>query len=184
MDIGHRSIQILEALLSRRQLLLQGYIDSDIQTKISRFILYLNSLDESPITLFIDTGGGNMDLGLCICDAVKQSQAEIHGVVIGDAFSTAFRILQTCHKRLAYPNARLMFHAPSINRMRCDDDNWDEYLKQLFKLQSDQLQFFCERSNQSIEQLKEWSKKEKRFNSQEALDAGFLDGIIEPSKNK
>ena len=182
MDIGSRSPQILEALLTRRHLLLQGEVDSDIQFKINRFILYLNSLDESPITLFIDTGGGNMELGLCISDSIEQSQAEIRGVVIGDAFSTGFRILQTCHKRLAYPNARLMFHAPSLNHKRCDADDWDEHCKLLFKLQSEQLQFFAERSKQPINQLKEWSRKEKRFNSKEALDAGFLDGIIVPPK--
>ncbi len=180
MDTGPRSPQILETLLQKRQILLQGEVDADIQTKISRFILYLNAIDNSPITLFIDTGGGRTELSLIINDSIQQSVAEIHGIVIGDAFSAGFRILQSCKKRMAYPNARLMFHATAVSLTRCDSDDWEISLKKTLILHEEQLRIYAKRSNQTVDQLRIWSKAEKRFTSEEALQEGFLDEVIQP----
>ncbi len=178
MDITNRSSEIFDALLSKRQILLQGEVDDDIQMKITRLILYLNTTGDAPITLFIDSTGGDTKKSLCICDALSQSAASVRGVVVADAFSAGFRILQSCHKRLAYPRANFLFHAPAINGKRIDADDWADYLKEVQELHEEQLKTYADRSKQSNEQLKEWSKKEKCFTAEEALKFGFLDEII------
>ncbi len=180
MDIGAQSPEIISALLTKRQILLQSEIDSSVQVQICRFIIYLNSVDQTPITLFIDSNGGDTELSLFICDVIQHSQAEVHGIVIADANSAAFRILQACHKRLAYPHASMLFHATTIAGRRVDADDLEEYLKKLKGCHEEQVRVFAERSKQSIKQIREWSKKEKRFTAQEAKAAGFLDEVIEP----
>lgn len=180
MDISARSPQIFEALLAKRQILLQDDVDNDLQEKITRLILYLNTLDKTPITLFIDSYGGKTEISLRICDALQQSLAEVRGVVTAVAASAGFRILQSCHRRLAYPNSHLLFHAPAINDLRVDSDDFAEAIKKNQELHEEQLKVYAKRSKQSLEQLREWSKKEKRFTAVEALKVGFLDEIIEP----
>jgi len=182
MDVGPRSPQIFEALLARRQLLLQGDVDGDIQDKLTRYILYLNSIGDTPITLFIDTPGGNTEFSLCISDMIRHSNSDVHGVVTCDAFSAGFRILQACRRRIAYPNARLMFHATALNGVRCDSDRWDEACKRAFILHDDQVKLYVARTGQPEAQIRLWAKNEKRFTAQEALQLGFLDAIAEPSK--
>jgi ATP-dependent Clp endopeptidase proteolytic subunit ClpP len=182
MDTSNRSPQIFEALLTKRQILLQGEVDGDIQQKITRWILYLNALNDTPITLFIDSFGGSTELSLCICDAVVQSQAQVIGVVVADASSAGFRILQSCQRRLSYPRARLMFHAPSIANKRIDSDDWAEDYKKIQEMHEEQLNVYAKRSKQPIKRLREWSKEEKRFTADEAFKAGFLDEVIKPPR--
>jgi ATP-dependent Clp protease protease subunit len=179
MDISVNSPQILEALLSRRHILIQNRIDAEVQVKVTRFLAYLNALDETPITVLIDSPGGDTRLSLFICDAIEHSKAEVRGLVVGDAISAAFRILQSCHRRQAYPHAVFMFHATSIEGRRIDSPTLMDDLKRLQSLQDEQMEVFSKRSKQTIEQCREWSRNEKTFKAQEALEAGFLDEILQ-----
>lgn len=183
MDTGSRSPQIIEAFLAKRQILFQGDVDSEMQARITRLILYLNTIDDKqPITLLIDSCGGQTKLSLSICDAIEQSRAVVTGLVVADAFSAAFRILQSCHRRLAYPRARLQFHAPAIDGIRIDDDRWDQYITDLRGLNEEQLHVYAKRSKQSMRQLRKWSKEEEFFSAAKALKLGFIDELVRPPK--
>ncbi len=182
MDIGIQSPEIVEALLAKRHILLQGPVEGLLQARITRLILYLNALDDRPITLLIDSGGGETETSLLICDAIEQSHAVVSGLVVADVFSAAFRILQSCHRRLAYPRARLQFHAPATNGKRVDEDNWNKYIIRIHELHEEQLHVYAKRSKQSIRSLRKWAKEQKFFTAAEALKLGFLDELVQPPK--
>lgn len=184
MELNSRSPQITGALLAKRQILLQGEVDDDIQLKITRFIAYLNAISDAPITLLIDTMGGNTDLSLSICDAIEHSVAEVTGLVVADAQSAGFRILQSCPRRLAYPHARFRLHAPASANLRIDSKEWDYALKHIKGLHEEQLRVCAKRSGQSIRFCREWSIRDKRFGAAEALKLGFIDGITRPPRKK
>ena len=158
--------------------MLEGKINEEIQMNIGRYILYLNAINDNPITLFIDTQGGDTEISLYICDAIQQSRAEVHGIVTAEALSAGFRILQSCHRRLAYPNALLMFHAPTGPSKRCDAKDWGAFHKDSLALHKEQLDVYATRSKQPLKWLKKWSLQEKRFKAHEAFDLGFLDEVM------
>ena len=182
MDLSLRSPEIFKALLTKRQILLQGDTDDDLREKITRLILYLNAIDHTPITLFIDSCGGNTDLSLSICDVIQYSQASVIGLAVGDAQSAGFRILQACDQRLAYPWARFMFHAPAVNGKSIDSDDWDQHIANVQEYHNEQLNVYVKRSGRSLNFCKKWAKEERRFFAPEALRLGFLDEIIRPPK--
>jgi len=182
MDLTSQSNDISDALLTKRQILLQGSVDGNMQTKITRLIFHLNAINSLPITLIIDTGGGKTELGMCICDAIRYSQANVIGMVVADAQSAGFDILQACDKRLAYPGARLMFHAPAGDGKRIDADDWDRYLLEARENHEECLKVYAKRSGQSIKSCRQWAKEEKRFFAPEALRLGFIDAIVKPPK--
>ncbi len=180
MDTDTRNAEIVDTLLAKRYLLLQGEITSKHQEKLSQFIFYLNAIDHTLITLLIDSGGGAKKSGLMICDAIKLSTAPIDALVIGAAYSASFRILQSCRKRIAYPNAKFMFHGSSFSgSRRIDEEDFETELNELRTSHEEQLRLISKRSGQPIKELRKWSKQEHYFTAEEAKKFGFIDEIVE-----
>ncbi len=126
-------------LLMKRQLTLIGDVTGIKQEALSESIIYLNALGNEPITLFIDSCGGFTLSGLVISDIIENSVADVHGVVIGFAYSSAFTVLQACYKRITYKHARLMFHPTTLNGLRIDDVHFDEKLDKVRQIYEDFL---------------------------------------------
>jgi ATP-dependent Clp protease protease subunit len=149
-----------------------------MQEQFCREIIRLNAADsETPITVFIDTLGGDTRSSLFMCDAIEYSKAQVHGIVIGKAHSAGFRILQSCRTRTAYKNASLMFHGPAKNT-RIDDKNWSFANRESRRLHDEQIKTYQKRSGQDIEKIRAWSQEEKIFTAQEAVKYRFLDKIV------
>jgi ATP-dependent protease ClpP protease subunit len=121
-------------------------------------------------------------MSLCISDAIRYSQAETRGLVVADAQSAGFRILQACDRRLAYPWARFQFHAPALGGCRIDSDRWEQSIKETQYAHEEQLEVYARRSGQSIRLCRKWAKEEKSFYAPEALELGFIDEIVRPPK--
>ena len=63
-----------------------------------------------PITLFINSPGGLLDVSMAICDAITISKTPIIGVNIGCAASGAALIYAVCPVRQALPNSHFLLH--------------------------------------------------------------------------
>jgi ATP-dependent Clp protease, protease subunit len=165
----------------RRQLILRGTIDDRDKNIICTSIRHFNNLSEKlPIEIFIDSQGGTTFREGFIVDAISFSVAPVHAVVEGFACSAAFGILQACHVRKAWPNARFMFHAPCIGTTRVDQDNLEDDITRLKKLHEDQIAAFSKRSKKPVEDWRAWAKAERFFYAEEALEVGMIDEIIYP----
>lgn len=79
-------------------------------------IVWLNAINKKEITLYIDSGGGEVQAGLDIYDMIKHSKAPVTGIVYRKANSMASVILQACVKRKAFENAEIIIHDISIRK--------------------------------------------------------------------
>jgi len=106
--------------------LIQGEIDRQKATNITFELLALQAekcrdRDETPLAIIINSPGGKVDPGRQIYDAVKSASCEIHGIVFGEASSTASVILQACHRRFTLPHGQsLVHHVTSDKTVRFD----------------------------------------------------------------
>lgn len=76
-------------------------------------IFALNALDEkAPITLLIDSPGGDIATGFTLHDIIKSSPAPIT-CIAGNAASMATIILQAGVERLCFPHSLMMLHLPT-----------------------------------------------------------------------
>lgn len=104
----------------KRFLFLRGVIapatirsDSFSPTSVADDILAMNvENSEAPITLFIDSPGGDVSTGFALYDVVKMSKAPIKTIAL-NAISMGTVILTAGVERLALPHARIMLHLPS-----------------------------------------------------------------------
>lgn len=174
--------EVIRALMQKRQILFVGDVDNEAQEKISASILYLNSLSDEPITLFIDSMGGKTNAGLWMADAVSVSQAPVCGVVIGVAYSMAFNLLQACQIRKAYPHAELLVHGICARELVVvdDEEKFEREVNWARRHHEEMMLYYSRRSGQPLEMWKDWSKKEKKFSAREALELVIIDEIIQP----
>ena len=104
-----------------RKILLSADIDpNSIQSAINKIleINYDDDVKESqykewerkPITIFINSYGGNVCDGLALVDIIKQSKTPVHTVSIGSSMSMGFWIYLAGHKRFVGEHTTLMFH--------------------------------------------------------------------------
>ncbi|MEK7540707.1 MAG: ATP-dependent Clp protease proteolytic subunit [Patescibacteria group bacterium] len=185
----------LRPFLARREIILVGDVatDPEIQEQIiSAAILYLNAVSSESITLFVDSCGGSGDTAQNISDNIKNSAAPVYGVVTGVAYSAAFAVIQACHRRMAYPNAKLMFHGGSLtirvdniidakivseDTVRLGRKQIDELRKRISYHQKE-ISGIAERSGQPLKLIKKWWKEERIFTAPEAKEFGFIDEIV------
>lgn len=133
-----------------RKLFLSTPVDLEPVQKIIEGLTFINEYDRlnkvknpEPIQLFIDSPGGLVYKGLSLINHIKRSKAPVHGIVTGTAYSMAFIILAACDKRIAYENAKLMYHLPSYvqkGNLRTQDlrvkrttEVWEEMNKIIIK---------------------------------------------------
>lgn len=172
--------EIVSTLLAQRQILLQGTLDGNKQEEISAAILYLNAINNaSPITLFIDSSGGNEIMGGYVCDAIRTSNSPVHGIVIALCGSAAFDILQACRRRIANKNAQLLFHSTRIRDLRVSANRRKmiRWLDEARLRDQRVIRLLARRTSQPLKQLRKWAEEEKTFTASEALKFKFIDEI-------
>lgn len=112
------TVELESKLLENRLIFINEEIDSNLAIEVQTQIMYLCSLSNEPITIFINSVGGSVYAGLTIYDTIKLAQSR--GVVIstintGMCFSMASVLLMSGTKgyRFALPHSTTMLHTVS-----------------------------------------------------------------------
>lgn len=130
-----------------------------------------------PITIYLNTPGGDVIIGLVLAEIIKKSQTPVHIIVIGDAASMGSVILISGHLRMAYQYSNVLIHDGSIgisgSRNKVKDgmkfyDEKDEQLKG----------FILKNTKITEEKLSSMGDREWWITAQEALELGIIDAIL------
>lgn len=175
--------ELTEHLMKHRRLLLRGKYTSDTQDVLSTALLLLDLEGQEPIRLDIDSAGGDANPARYLGDVIRSLQSPVHGCVVGAAYSSAFVILQACDLRLAFPNARLMFHSTSTE-VETDHPDTAHRLAHARRLNELNLTELSKRSGQPLSRLRRWSGMGRFFRAEEALELGFIDRIEYPQPKR
>lgn len=99
-----------------RRIVLSGFIKEDTSAQFLEQITALECIDMSkPISVYVDTYGGNLDAALCMYDAMKACCCPIVTVGIGKVMSAGVLLLAAGDKgnRFITENTRVMIHEVS-----------------------------------------------------------------------
>lgn len=175
-----------QALLNKRQIFIKDNdINDEAMERVAENLLYLAAISDDPITLYINSGGGDGESARMLYGIIANLPAPVHGIVIGKAHSAAFVILQACAHRAAYPYAKIMHHIPGIIS---GERITEEDAKKTFKDYNCQYEILLAqihtRTKQPKRLLKQWFKNEHEFSAHEALKYNFIDEVIKPRTAK
>ncbi len=164
-----------------------GYVDDESSNDIIEEIYSINQEDfgisvekRSPITLIVNSPGGEVYDGIAIVDAMNLSKTPINVVVLGRAMSMGLLIAACGHHRAASRNARFMYHEGSYEASgtgKIHKNELAEYTK-LEKLYDNILMEKTKLTTKELKNIKN-SAKEWYFDSNTALKLGIIDEIVE-----
>ena len=111
---GERAYDIYSRLLKNRIILLSGEIDDNLANSIVAQLLYLDGVNHSDISIYINSPGGSITSGMAIYDTMNFIKSDVSTICVGMAASMAAFLLAcgTEGKRYCLPNSEVMIHQP------------------------------------------------------------------------
>lgn len=108
--------KMLEKFLKTRTILISEEVTSELAKRVYQNLLLLEADDpEKPITVMINSPGGEADSGFGIYDMLRFVKPPIRTIVAGLCASAAILIFLAAKKgdRLSLPHSRFLLHQPS-----------------------------------------------------------------------
>ena len=172
--------QFSEKFLKTRQIILTGEINKELADSIVRQLLILDSEDEkSPIYMYIDSPGGDVDAGFAIFDMIRFIKAPVYLIGMGLIASAATLVLLAVDKefRIGLPNSRYLIHQP-LGGMRGVATDIEIYAKDMEKIRAKLNSLIAKQTGTSLEQVTKDTERDFWLDSDEAVKYGLISKII------
>lgn len=162
--------------MAQRIINISGEISQEVYDSVFECLIELE-IEHKPITVYLNSVGGDVRQAMALYDLLSTSNCEIIGIVVGNCYSATPLILQACKKRLATPNSEFMLHQGSFN---CEAVHGSE-MKSVFEADladNKKHNGIVFAKSKNPKKLKRYLKAGKYFSADEAVELGLIDGII------
>ena len=167
-----------------RDVYLIGDIEKDAARVCIERLRELANDNDRPITIYINSAGGNVTDGLAIHDAVRHIISrgiEVTIIVQGMAYSMGSIVLQAASegKRLAFPHSWIMIHEPAKWAGWQSTTAAAQHLERLKQMQDQIYKILSSRSGKPLRQIiRDTKRTDFYLDAQNALDYGLIDGVV------
>src|SRR6266850_5094880 len=167
-----------------RDVYLIGDIEKDTARGCIERLRELANDNNRPITLFINSAGGNVTDGLAIHDVVRHLISrgiEITIIVQGMAYSMGSIVLQAASdgRRLAFPHSWIMIHEPAKWAGWESTSAAAQHLERLKQMQDQIYKILSSRSGKPLRQIiRDTKRTDFYLDAQSARDYGLIDSIV------
>ncbi len=179
-----RSYDIYSRLLKDRIIFLTGEIKDELASLIVSELLYLDSINNDDIYLYINSPGGSINAGMAIYDTINYISSDVQTICIGSAMSMAAFLLAsgTKGKRYSLTNSEIMIHQPysGIEGVITDINI---HTKRLIKTKENIYSILSNITKKSFKEIEENCERDNFMTPSEALSYGLIDEIITKKKN-
>lgn len=177
---GTREVSLATRHLMNRTLFLTGSIDREMADSFLSQFLYLEKESTEPITIYINSPGGEVNSGLMIYDTIQGSKLTINMVCTGMAASMAAIIFAGGQKGRRYilKHSKVMIHEPlianGVGGSATSIKNISESILETRKICNGIL---AEHTGKNIEEIDKATSFDNYMNADEAIEFGICDKI-------
>lgn len=176
-------LDIFSRLQYDRILFLGTGIDEDVANIINAQLLYLNSIGDDDIKMFINSPGGSCIDGLAIYDVMNFVTPDISTYCMGMCASMASILVSsgTKGKRYILPNGEVMIHQVRggsqgvMADMKIDVAHAEQIQNKLYNILS-------KNTGKSFEQIEKDADRDNWFTAEAAVEYGLIDKIVTKSE--
>ena len=167
-----------------RDVYLIGDIEKDTARACIERLRELANENAKPITIYINSAGGNVTDGLAIHDSIRHVVSkgiEVTIIVQGMAYSMGSIVLQAASekRRFAFPHSWIMIHEPAKWAGWQSTTAAAQHLERLKQMQDQIYRILSSRSGKPLRQIiRDTKRTDFYLDAQRALDYGLVDGII------
>jgi ATP-dependent Clp protease protease subunit len=179
-SFGERAYDIYSRLLRDNIVFLGGPIDDHTANLIIAQLLFLQSEDpKKEISLYINSGGGQVHAGMAIIDTMQHIKNEISTVCVGMAASMAAVILScgTKGKRFALPNSEVMIHQP-LGGAEGQASDIEISAKHILKIRTNLNKILSKNTGQTLAKIDKDVDRDFFLDAEEAKKYGIIDAVM------
>jgi len=182
---GTREVSLNTRHLMNRNLFLTGEINADSANAFLSQLLYLESESTEPITIYINSPGGEVNAGLMIYDAIQGSDLEINMICTGLAASMAAVLLAGGQKghRYILEHSKVMIHEPliahGVGGSATSIKNISESILETREIVNGIL---AKHTGKELEEINQATTFDNFMNAKEAIEFGLCDEITSKIK--
>ena len=175
---GERSFYIYSKLLSNRIVFISGEIDDNLSNCVVSQLLYLDSISDDDIYLYINSPGGSVSSGLAIYDTMNYIKSDVCTICIGIAASMgAFLLSSGTHgKRFILPNADVMIHQ-ILGKSEGQASDIEISTNRILNLKKRINSILSKNTGKSIKKIEHDTDRDNYLNALEAIEYGIVDKI-------
>jgi ATP-dependent Clp protease protease subunit len=167
-----------------RDVYLIGDIEKDTARSCIERLRELAHDNSRPITLYINSAGGNVTDGLALHDSIRHlisRGVEVTIIVQGMAYSMGSIVLQAASegKRLSFPHSWIMIHEPAKWAGWQSTTAAAQHLERLKQMQDQIYRILSTRSGKPLRQIiRDTKRTDFYLDAQAALDYGLIDRVV------
>lgn len=168
-----------------RDVYLIGDIEKDPARNVIERLRELANDSPRPITLYINSAGGNVTDGLALHDSIRQivrRGIEVTIVVQGMAYSMGSVVLQAASegRRLALPHSWIMIHEPAKWAGWQSTSAAAQHLDRLKQMQAQIYEILARRSGRPLKKIiRDTKRTDLYLNAGRALNYGLIDAVVD-----
>ncbi len=176
---GERFYDIYSKLLNNRIIFLNGEINDEISSLIISELLYLDSINNEDIYLYINSPGGSVTAGMAIIDTMNYIKSDVSTVSIGLCASMAAIILAAGKKgkRLSLPNSEIMIHQV-LGGVEGKASDVKIQAERILKTKKKINKLLSELTGKSINKINKDTERDFYLDPKESIKYGLIDKII------
>jgi ATP-dependent Clp protease protease subunit len=183
---GERAYDIYSRLLKERIIFLGSPIDDMVSSLIISQLLFLEAEDpEKDIFLYINSPGGVVSSGLAIYDTIQYIKPDVVTTCMGQAASMGALLLAagTKGKRYALPNSRIMIHQP-LGGAEGQASDIQIAANEILRIRETLNNILADATGKTLKQIEKDTDRNYFLSSDEALEYGIIDKVLESRSKK
>lgn len=173
-------MDVFSRLMYDRIIYFSGTVDELSCNTVIAQLLYLSSVDNRDISMYINSGGGSIIDGLGVIDTMNYLKCDIATTCVGMCASMGAVLLSngTKEKRYILPHGRVMIHSAASHHYGHTADLRIE-MQQTERCQSDIYKILAKNMEKSVEEVNALCDRDNWFIGAEALELGIVDKVLE-----
>jgi ATP-dependent Clp protease protease subunit len=183
---GERAYDIFSLLLRKRIIFLGTPISDQIANLIVAQLLYLNGEDrEAPISMYINSPGGQVYAGLAIYDTMQMISNPIATFAVGvtASFGTVLLAAGTKGQRYALPHATIHMHQP-LGGAQGQATEIEIQAREILRLKARLNEILARHTGQTSEVIERDTERDYYMGAQQAVEYGLVDQMLEVPEGK
>ena len=180
-----RVYDIYSRLLKDRIIIINGEINNELANSVVAQLLFLDSLNNEDISIYINSPGGSVTDGMAIYDTMNFINSDVSTIGMGLCASMGAFLLSsgTKGKRYALPNCEVMIHQP-LGGVQGQATEIKIAAEHILKTKDKLNKILASNTNKNLDIIEKDTDRDNFMNSNEALDYGIIDKIIEQKKKE
>jgi ATP-dependent Clp protease protease subunit len=167
-------------LFKARTLIISGEVNQKLAANVMGQLLAMDSMAQTPITIYINSQGGHVESGDTIHDIIRHIRSPVRMVGTGWVASAGALIYVAVPKERRYslPHTRYLLHQPA-GGMRGSAADIEIEAREILSMRERLNKVFADRTGQTVERIQEDTRRNFWLSAVAAVEYGLVGKIIQ-----